>query len=148
MRHYLDSSVIVKRYLREPGSEYVDKIYQGAENGEELLFSIWNVGEVLGVLDRYMRNRIIDEAGFKVALRNFLLETLKLMELGRLNVLPVTAGSLLNSWMIVLEDHIYMADALQISSALETEAEELITADKLLGNIARKRGLKAIVMEE
>jgi len=148
MRHYLDSSAIVKRYVEEPGSKYVDKVYERMENGEECLFSLWNIGEVLGVLDRYRRKGVIGKEGFEVSMRNFLLETLKLMELGNLHVLPMTADLMLNSWIIVLEDHIYVADALQISSALSVHADEFITADELLGNVAKRRGLNVTIVEK
>jgi len=39
---YLDSSAIVKRYISEPGSDAVSKVYHRALNGELILsFSAW-----------------------------------------------------------------------------------------------------------
>ncbi len=50
---YLDSSAIVKRYLREAGSDIVKELYMGAYNGElAVAFSIFNIGEALSVFDK------------------------------------------------------------------------------------------------
>ena len=50
MRAYLDSSAIVKRYIKETGSESIDVIYNALEQEsqlEGLTFSSWNFGEGL-----------------------------------------------------------------------------------------------------
>ena len=53
---YLDSSAIVKRYIREPGSDAVRKVYLKAYSGEVILsLSVWNIGEVLGAFDKARR---------------------------------------------------------------------------------------------
>jgi len=53
---YLDTSAIVKRYLKESGSDLISEIYEKALNGDALLsFSAWNISEVVGVLDEYRR---------------------------------------------------------------------------------------------
>ncbi|RLG52180.1 MAG: PIN domain nuclease, partial [Thermoproteota archaeon] len=53
---YLDSSVILKRYVREAGSEMVRGLYLKAYSGEATIaYSMWNIGEVLGALDRAAR---------------------------------------------------------------------------------------------
>ena len=53
---YLDTSAIVKRYVEEPGSEVISGIYNKVLSGElKLAFSVWNIGEVLGVLDKYFK---------------------------------------------------------------------------------------------
>lgn len=52
---YLDSSSIVKRYIEETGSKVIDTVYQKAETETlKFTFSLWNVGETLGALDRYV----------------------------------------------------------------------------------------------
>ncbi|RLI84796.1 MAG: PIN domain nuclease, partial [Archaeoglobales archaeon] len=65
-RVYLDSSAIVKRYIKERGTEVVDLVFDNAELGNvKIFFSIWNIGEVLGVLDRYRRRNLISSKEFK-----------------------------------------------------------------------------------
>ena len=56
---YLGSSAIVKRYVAEKGSKVIDKMYDKAKNSQlKIVFSIWNIGEVIGVFDRYFRGRM------------------------------------------------------------------------------------------
>jgi hypothetical protein len=53
---YLDSNVIVKRYIAERGSESVAEIYQRSDAKEiGICFSMWNIGEAIGVIDQYWR---------------------------------------------------------------------------------------------
>ncbi|MCU7786824.1 type II toxin-antitoxin system VapC family toxin [Pyrobaculum sp. 3827-6] len=57
---YLDTSAIVKRYVFEKHSDYVVELYDSSLDGEvELSFSLWNVGEILGVFDRYLRRGVL-----------------------------------------------------------------------------------------
>jgi predicted nucleic acid-binding protein len=59
---YLDSSAIVKRYIKEAGTEIMDLVFGYAEDDHiKLFFSIWNIGEVLGVFDEYIRRKVINE---------------------------------------------------------------------------------------
>ena len=69
---YLDSSAVAKRYVEEKGSDLVDRIYSRAEAGDlQMAFSIWNVGEVLGVLDRYRMRKILTERDFETSSRSW-----------------------------------------------------------------------------
>jgi predicted nucleic acid-binding protein len=62
---YLDTSAIIKRYVREPGSELVNEVYEKALSGNVTLsFSVWNVGEVLGALDKYRRRQWLSDEGY------------------------------------------------------------------------------------
>jgi predicted nucleic acid-binding protein len=148
MRVYLDTSGIVKRYVEERGTEVLDRLYGAAEAGElTASFSIWNVGEALGVLDRYHTRGVIDDEGFKALLRRLTSETMKMMRLGSIHVLPITSGSLVESWALVLRRHLYEADALQISSAKEAGCDLLLGADDRLIQAAREEGIEAINVE-
>ncbi len=55
---YLDNSALIKRYVMEPSGDLVRNYFLKAYSGKNILaFSIWNIGEVLGVLDRARRKR-------------------------------------------------------------------------------------------
>lgn len=61
-RLYLDSSTIVKRYVAERGSDSTTRIYEKSEMKEiTICFSIWNIGETIGVIDYYHRRDWISE---------------------------------------------------------------------------------------
>jgi predicted nucleic acid-binding protein len=139
---YLDTSAIVKRYVFEKHSDYVVELYDSSLDGEvELSFSLWNVGEALGVFDRYLRRGILTEEAWRAARRNFLGETRRLVSLGVLKVVGITADLLKESWRLIEKHHIYQADALQITSARYVKADILVTADKNLCRVAGEEGL-------
>ena len=145
---YLDSSSILKRYVEEKSSEVIDAIYKKAEAGElKLVFSIWNVGEIIGVLDRYASRRLITIEAFRAALSKFVLESMKMIRLGSLQIMPITSTSLSNSWLIITRHHVYEADALQISTSLEADCNFLFSADVDLVRMAEKEDIKAVNIE-
>jgi len=144
---YLDSSAIVKRYVAEAGSEAVDLIFDRAETGSvQLLFSVWNVGEVLGVIDRYCRRGLISKEEMGNVVAHFLSESAKLTKLGGLSILPMTADALIDSWLLVLRRHIYVADALQVELA-RRGCDALLSGDEKLAEVAISEGINAINVE-
>ena len=98
-RVYMDSSVITKRYVKEEGTETAQEIYSMAETGSLMLIhSIWNIGEVLGVLDQYRRRGLITNEQHNHAVTNFTSEVIKLMRLSSLTVMPVASKMVVESW--------------------------------------------------
>ena len=80
LKLYLDSSVMLKRYISEPGTETTDAIFDKAETGElTLTISLWNIGEALRVLDEKHRKGWLTEKEFRVTLHNFADELVKLI---------------------------------------------------------------------
>jgi len=145
---YLDSSAVVKRYVEEDGSEVVRSMYRKAYNGGAVLaLSAWNFGEVLGVLDRYHRRGWLAESDYAKALRSFASETIRLVRLGVMRVVPVRASLLAASWSIALRHHVHQADALQIVSAKRAGADVLLTGDERLSEVASSEGLKSVYLE-
>jgi len=95
---YLDSSVLVKRYVEEKGSDIVDLIYSKSEVGKiVLVFSAWNIGEVLGVLDKYLAKKAIGPIKFRECVNRLLLESIKMVRLGSLFLYPLTSDILVHS---------------------------------------------------
>jgi len=149
LKPYLDSSVIVKRYVSEPGSSSVDLVFDKGEAGEICLAtSIWNFGEVLGVLDEKLRRGWLAEDEFKTALENFASEMARMARLKVLEVVPVVTPILVDSWPLILRQHIYEADALQIQTCIYCGGDVFLSADKDLIDLAMKRGLKALDVEK
>jgi len=145
---YLDSSSILKRYVLERASEVVDAAYEKAEAGElRLVFSIWNVGEIIGVLDRYASRKLITVEALRAALSKFVLESMKMVRLDSLQIMPITSISLSSSWLLITRHHVYEADALQISTSLEAGCDFLFSADVDLVRVAEKEDIKAINIE-
>jgi predicted nucleic acid-binding protein len=145
---YLDSSAIVKRYIEEPGSPTIRKLYLKSYSGEAVLAqSIWNIGEVLGAFDRARNLGRISEDQYRVARKRFLLETRRMMRLGSMLIVPIRTGILRESWKLVEKHHIYAADALQIASARHANSTRFLTRDKHLHRVALKENMDSTLLE-
>jgi predicted nucleic acid-binding protein len=144
---YLDSSAIVKRYVEEAGSEEVCKLYDLALAGElTLSFSAWNIGEVLGVLDKYRRRGWLEDGDYVAARAMFIGETVRLLRLRLLLLVPVHVRLLARAWRLVEKHHIYQADALQVVSASYVGASEMYTGDEDLHRVATAEGVRSFVL--
>lgn len=136
---YLDTSVIVKRYVIEEESDQVDKIYEEAHAGKlKIGFSIWNVGEVAVVLDKYHRRGIIEDT--KEAFSRFIGETRFLAKLDQLKLVPLDLRMLIKATGYVFKHGVYVADAIQLASAKGFNS--FLTYDRRLAQIAELEGLK------
>lgn len=143
-KFYLDSSAIVKRYAREPGTAAVVAVYRSAHAGRSILgFSEWNVGEALGVLQRMSRiaSRPRAYASRKSRLHG---EITTLTRLGALEVAAVGTRLLRESWPVLERHRLYAADALQIVTATEQTCDHFVSGDRDLRTAARAEGLDAL----
>lgn len=145
---FLDTSAITKRYVEEVGSSILDEIYAKCWDKKHLIsFPIWNIGEVLGVFDKLKNRKILSENEFKHVINRFISECFKLLEKGNLIIFPCTTPILVDSWKIVLNNHIYLADALQITTAAALNSHLFLSADTSLIQIAKARNLSAFSVE-
>jgi len=144
---YLDSSAIVKRYIKEPGSDVVRGLYLKAYSGDlKISYSLWNMGEVLGTFDRARHTDRLDEGSFKVVKERFLLETRRAVKLGIAVIVPVKTRILVETWRLIENYHVYEADALQIATAKHIDAKNFLTGDRNLHKIAEKEKLHSIYL--
>jgi predicted nucleic acid-binding protein len=146
---YLDSSVIVKRYIAERGSESVAEIYRRSDTKEiGICFSIWNIGETIGVIDQYQRRGWITEGQFAGAIGGLAGETLRLIRIEALELLPVSSSELSETWDLIRRYHLSQGDAVQIIACKSSTADKLISADKLLLEVAEKEGIPSVNVED
>ena len=103
LKMYLDSSAIVKRYILEPGSSAIDHVFDRCWVGElYVVTSVWNIGEVLGVLDVRRKRGWLSGDEFMRVLRNFAGEVIGLLRLRALEILPVLTSILVETWPLIL----------------------------------------------
>lgn len=149
LKLYIDTSPIIKRYIAEPGTQTVDIIFDKAEVGElTMVFSLWNFGEALGVLDERRRREWFTQEEFTRSLKNLADELLQLIRLRALEIIPLHTQILTETWNLILNHHIYEADALQITTCVQTQSNALVSSDKRLVKISRKIGLEAFHIVE
>jgi predicted nucleic acid-binding protein len=137
---YLDSSAIVKHYVRETGSEAIDSIFKELETRSiKICFSMWNLGEVSGVLDKYSRKGAVD---YDDTLKKFFNDIDRYVGFGSIEVINVTPLLLSRSIKTLRKYHIYISDALQIETCRSVNAVLLVTGDKGLRDAATNEGMK------
>ncbi|MHA1277455.1 MAG: type II toxin-antitoxin system VapC family toxin [Candidatus Helarchaeota archaeon] len=130
---YLDSSAIIKRYINEKGTETIDVIFDASEVEKvKVSFSIWNIGESIGVFDQYHRRNWIDAEDFRAVTRKFLIEIQKLYKLKTLQLIPIDTNVLVRTLPLIVKYHMYQADVLQTVSFKVANADIFISADKKL----------------
>ena len=140
--YYLDTSALVKRYVKEPGSEVVDGIYTKAYRGVAVIVaSYWNITEAVVVFDKYERR---GGPSARHLLEFLLRESRTLAGLLRLKLVPISPTLIHETTNLVLKHHIYSADALQIASARHANCKHLVTADKRLAEAAAAENLEVI----
>jgi predicted nucleic acid-binding protein len=66
------------------------------------------------------------------------------MRLKAIEIIPVQAPILTDTWNLVLNHHAYEADALQITTCSYNSNDALVTSDEKLAQTGRKIGTKTI----
>lgn len=142
---YLDSSALVKRYIEEPGTLAIDAVFDRAHrNGAIIATSVWNLGEVFGVLDHRRRRNLLNEHDFRRALQDFAAESVGLMRSGSMQVYPLRTSLLTEAWIAILSEHLYESDALQIVTCNASKSRALLTSDERLRKASLALGIKAL----
>ena len=146
---YLDSSALAKRYVAEKGSDDMRAIYERSNSLRlSLSFSVWNIGEAIGVIDQYQRKGWLTKEQLLTALANLAGETLRLSKIEALNLVPIDQATLSDTWDLVRRHHLYQADALQIVSSKAAGAETFVSADAHLLEAAKSEGLSPVDIED
>jgi len=116
-------------------------------NGDlRIAFSIWNIGEVLGALNKYYRRGWLSRDKYEIARVQFLWETVRLLKLRILRIVPVKTKLLINCLPLVEKHQLYIAGALQLVTAKYVGAEVLYTGDRGLAKVAELEGLKSLYL--
>ena len=148
---YLDASALVKRYLREPGSDEVNHLFQ---RGEKLFTSVLSYAEVYAAVSRKFHNKEISRTVFERSRKGFLEDYMF-----ALHTLELDVGTLAAVPSLTERHPIRGADAVQLSSVLwlrdmmqlvpsfidDENRLEFVTADERLAVFSREAGLTVSV---
>jgi len=133
---------------RRGARESLTRTCDAAETGIlKMHFSIWNVGEVLGAFDRYVVRNVPEEDDFRTSVSDFLSESIKLGKLGSLVVSPLGSHVITEAWLILVRQHVYEADALQVATAKSLNCDVLLTADRSLVDTCRRESVASFNVE-
>ena len=134
---FLDASALAKRYIRETGSEEVEKLCREAE---DITVSALCLAEIISALCGLRRERTLREDHYESIKKRLLVEfeDLTLCEL---------APQVIARAVVLLEAHsLRTLDALQLASALEMNAEMFVSADARQIKAARQQGLAVVTV--
>lgn len=141
---YLDTSALVKRYVKEDGSEIVDAVFKDADSNNAVIYSsFWCIGEAVGVFDRYDRKKVVKRAA---VLERFFNEIKGLSAKGAFRSVDVTSELISQSIEGMVRHHIYIADALQIETCKTMGCDRFLTADKRLYAVAREEKIESVLL--
>lgn len=145
---YLDTSVIVKRYMEEPGTEFADMLYEEICGSKEhsLSTSILTLVEFVATVRRARKGRIITEEDLHDIIYLFT------KEIEHINLRPLDENIMVKSIRIIMDHSLRTADALHLSSAVElrdmmkdlNEDVVLVSNDMEMCNAALNIGFKVL----
>lgn len=149
--YFLDTSALAKRYHKESGSEYMDRVIE--QPGSRLLISHLSIVELESVLAIKTRTGEIDEKALQIARRRFRADIAR----QRLLVAPPvherhfhSARKLLIQYGVA--EGLRTLDALQLAIALDLrqlgEVDVLVAADQRLCKVASMAGCSAVNPEK
>lgn len=144
--YFFDSSSLVKRYLREPGSEWVWQIAE-KRGSDQILVSRLTWVEVQSALSRRRREGGLDKTLYTLeqrALRYHFAVEYRVTEVDK-DVIE-QAGELVQYHPLRAADAIQLASAIRVRSQLDSGAVTLrfITSDIRLLSAAEANGLESI----
>jgi predicted nucleic acid-binding protein len=141
MRYYLDTSAMVKRYIVEPGSDYIDGIFNSSFTGSDVVVtSYWNIGEAATVFDKFERR---SKSTIAEKLLELMLDEFDYLSRSQMIELEGVSNSLLQEVIkMVIKHHIYISDALQIATAKKVNTDIFLSSDRGLLCAASAEGMK------
>lgn len=140
MAAYLDSSVLVKRYVREPGSENVDRLFTEAA---PLLVSAIALAECLAALGRQRSDGSLSERAYGRARRACVEEWASLNVIAVSGAVQERVADLLDRFTLRGMDALHLASALWTQAAIGGDLS-FVCSDRRLAEAARRVGLRVI----
>ncbi len=140
---YLDTSILIKRYVKEENSDIADAYFHKAHQGETVIcMSEINLGEAAVVFDKYSRKMGIDA---RSRLQTMLSELGLLKRSSSVEIFPVSSQVVRRAVKTVIEQHIFIVDAIQLETCIETGRAVFCSADQELNATARKLGIETVL---
>jgi len=127
--YVLDSSALVKRYHREPGTDLVDQLFEDPAN--LFLISVLSLSEMTRVLERLQRQGVYSLGDIRMTQQRLYRDC----QSGRIGLVEVTRAIALHANELILQFHLSAADAVMLATALHVQSHQpvFVTADTRSG---------------
>ncbi len=133
MRVFLDTSALAKRYVKERGSNHVDRLCREAES---LTLSVVCIPEMISTLHRLLRERRLTRQEYENLKASFLADA------ADANLCEMTPEVVGTSVQVIEETRLRTLDALHLASALVAETDMFVSADRVQIAAARHFNLE------
>jgi predicted nucleic acid-binding protein len=151
---YLDSSALIKVYLKEIGSEAV--IARAISSDEVLCTSVLAFAEVLGAFARRYREQLLTSLEFVNVRELFQRDWSMLLNVIELNIKTMAAlPKLMEEYPLKSADAIHLSTAIWLNRTMQSEMSSRVkdvlefgVADRILAKIAGDCGLRIFNPEE
>ena len=145
MLYYFDTSVVVKRYVKETGTTWVKQLFDPSLNNKIYFSQVTNI-EVVAGLSKKVRTKELSRKYYQLALQLFLND----LDSGDYNIVPVN-DDIVKLAINLTKEHplrayyaLHLATAISLNSALALAKLPLlafICADKTLLVATKNKGL-------
>jgi len=145
---YIDTSAFVKYYgdsKFEKGADKIIDLIENAKQGKEILItSIFTIGEVVSVFDRWVRIKAITEDDLSKIISRFFSDLEKLNNSGGLSIESINPLSVVFSIENILKYHLSINDSLHLYTALmlKNQISQFISSDENQLIAAKKEGFE------
>jgi predicted nucleic acid-binding protein len=129
---FLDSSALVKRYVREKGT---DRVIEICREADEIAVSIICITEVLSACNRLLREKLITADQYAEIKHEFL------RDIESAIIINLTFEVMEKSIVCLEKGTIGSLDALHVAAAIIYEAELFVTGDEKQTLIAEQMGV-------
>jgi predicted nucleic acid-binding protein len=138
---YFDSSVYVKAFSKEPGTDVVNQLLQLAYDGRlEILLSVWAINETFAAIDRKIRRKEIASEQEKMIFATFFQDFVTWSESSRhVTFIPLDPIVVERSRDLIVELHVSADDAIHLYTAFVKRCEYLLCDDAKLKRSTENR---------
>lgn len=133
MRVFFDSSALVKRYVREDGS---DTVLSWCDQATELCLSGIALPEIISAFCRLQRENLITPLQYRH------LKATLLSDITDAAICDLTPEVMRHTFMAVEQNILRGMDAIHIGSALAMKVDVFVSADGRQGTAAEQAGLR------
>ena len=133
MKVFFDSSAFAKRYVKERGSDEVEKICLTASS---IALAVICIPEIVSAFCRYKRELLLSKQQYELLKMTVLNETRDIL------LINLTASVIKQAVELLENNTLRSSDALHIACALEWKADLFVSSDKEQILAARKEGIK------
>jgi predicted nucleic acid-binding protein len=146
--YYLEPSAMFKRYRRERGSEVVNELFESRTPHEHFATSYLSALEVPAVAARMLRGRVLRPSQYRRLLAQFLIDLTHIRLLPLEDTVADEALGLLPDYPLRAPDALHFATALRVQRAAGIAHFYLVSADRELGEAARRHPMQSIDPED